>query len=786
MAINFNEILDLRKKIIENEFSKMNDMQKQAVFCTRGPLLILAGAGSGKTTVLVNRIANILRFGEAYESDRVFGDYSDDEIAQIEAAANGTSALSDELAQKLSVCRVSPWRILAITFTNKAATELKDRICARVGEAGNDIWASTFHSCCARILRRYGDRLGYSNHFAVYDTDDSKRLISDCMKALGIDEKMLPARAVMGEISRAKDEMRSPKDLKESAGSDNRLISVARLYELYQKRLKAADAMDFDDLIYNTVLLFKTCPDILQSYREQFKYIMVDEYQDTNMLQYQLISLLAGEEGNLCVVGDDDQSIYKFRGATIENILSFEHKYKTARVIRLEQNYRSTKNILSAANKVIENNSSRKGKTLWTQNDTGEMIHCYTAYDEQGEASYIAKTISDKVSQGANFSDFSILYRMNSQSQSIERVLVRSGIPYRIIGGHRFYERKEIKDMLAYLSVICNHSDSVRLKRIINVPKRSIGERSVEKIEEIASVLGESMFDVMCRSDEYSALSRSSEKMIEFCKLIDDLTEMLDNKEPLADMYDVLLESIDYITYLEKSSENKDSAIENIQELKSSLAKYEEENGEDATLQGFLEEVALMSDIDNYNSEADSVVLMTLHSAKGLEFPYVFIPGMEDDIFPSYRSTLSEEELQEERRLAYVGITRAKKELYFVNAESRMLFGKTTRNRPSRFIAELPQDIVKFERSNRPQGSMQRQAALSANGYSASRDFATVSQVSKSTEQFRVGDCVKHKVFGTGMILSAVLMGKDIMLEIAFDKAGTKKIMANYTKLVKL
>lgn len=782
MSLTSSEIVTLRKRIIENEFSRMNDMQKKAVFAVSGQLLILAGAGSGKTTVLVNRIANILRFGEAYESENLYGTYSDEETDEIERAARGEAELSDELAAKLSVGRVNPWRILAITFTNKAAKELKERICSKVGEAGQEIWASTFHSCCARILRRYGDLIGYSSHFTVYDTDDTKKLIRDCMKALNIDEKHLPIRSVQYQISNAKDRVKTSEELKREAGDDSRLISIAAIYEMYQKRLKTADAMDFDDIILNTVLLFKKCPDVLEKYREQFKYIMVDEYQDTNLLQYELISLLAGEDGNLCVVGDDDQSIYKFRGATIENILSFEKQYKNARVIRLEQNYRSTKTILSAANGVIANNEQRKGKTLWTDNEEGERIHVYTAFDEQGESSYIARTITERVSKGAKFSDFAVLYRMNSQSQNLERAFVRMGIPYRIIGGHRFYERMEIRDMIAYLAVICNHNDNIRLKRIINVPKRAIGESSVSRLENIAANLGESMYHIMNTSDEFSILSRVSPSLLEFCKLINDLTEMIDEGESLTSMYDTLIESIGYISYLKKASDHPDAAEENIWELKSSLAQYEEENGDEATLQGFLEEVALLTDIDNYNAESESVVMMTLHSAKGLEFPYVIIPGMEDGIFPGYHATLSEDELQEERRLAYVGITRAKKELFLVNAESRMIFGKTSRNRPSRFLGEIPQEFVKSERVERTSTSI---VAAMRNRpkptYEVERTITPTSSKPKAgAPTYKVGDRINHKIFGPGLIISATKTANDMILEVSFEKVGTKKLMANF------
>ncbi len=780
------EIAELRKKVIEKEFANLNDKQQEAVYTTQGPLLILAGAGSGKTTVLVNRIANILRWGEAYESDKVFGEYSDSEMTELQNAAEGNGTLSDELADKLSVSKVNPWRILAITFTNKAASELKERICKKVGDQGNDIWASTFHASCARILRRYGDNLGYSTHFTIYDTDDQKRLLKDCIKQLHIDEKMVPAKSVLSEISHAKDEMLTPKALKDRAAGDERILSISKIYNLYQQRLLASDAMDFDDIIFNTVILFKSFPEILEKYQDQFKYIMVDEYQDTNSLQYELIRLLADKHKNLCVVGDDDQSIYKFRGATVRNILEFEQDYENARVIKLEQNYRSTKNILTAANYVIKNNSARKEKTLWTQNTQGEKITWYTASDENDEGKFISKTVTAGVAKGMKYTDFAILYRMNSQSQVLERTLVRSGIPYKIVGGYRFYDRREIKDMMAYLNVISNHHDNQRMKRIINVPKRGIGDKSISQLEEIGNTIGQSMYETLQQSDEFEVLARSRDKLDAFLQLIDNLTDMLDEMS-IADMYEKMIKLIDYETFIKKESDRSNSAIENIHELTSSIAQYEEEYGEDATLQGFLEEVALMTDIDSYNDTEDNgkVVLMTLHSAKGLEFPNVFIPGMEENIFPGFQSTMSDEDMQEERRLAYVGITRAKENLYLINSESRMLFGHTTRNRPSRFLNELPEQIVEKKRREivrNPDVKMPEPKAVRRADIAKSK-VITSGVTKREKISYTVGMKVKHPVFGMGVILSVKPMASDNLLEIAFDTVGTKKMMSSFTKL---
>ena len=632
----------------------MNPRQLEAVLHTEGPLLILAGAGSGKTTVLINRIAYII----------------DQSLAK-------------------------PWQILAITFTNKAAGELKERLTAMLGDTGGDVWAATFHSTCARILRRDGDRIGYSSHFTVYDTDDSKRLVKDCQKALNIDDKMISHKSILSEISHAKDSMLSPADYQAAAGSDFRLAKIGAVYELYQKRLREADAMDFDDLLGNTVELFRQCPDVLEYYQNRFRYIMVDEYQDTNQVQYEFVRLLAEKSKNLCVVGDDDQSIYKFRGATIENIMSFEKSYPNAKVIRLEQNYRSTKNILNAANAVISNNEERKGKTLWTENPEGDKIQIHTSSNEQDEAGFVATTILEQVAKGRKYSDFAVLYRMNSQSNILEKVFVKSGIPYRIIGGHRFYERREIRDMIAYLSVINNPSDEIRLRRIVNQPKRSIGDKTIATASEIAGALGESLLEVLGRADEFDSLRRASVKLKAFYDMMQELIDANDDESvSLHELYELILEKTGYIEALRGEKEEAETRIENINELASNLLKFQEENGEEATLSAFLEEVSLMTDIDNYDETADTVVMMTMHSAKGLEFPVVFLPGFEEGIFPGLQAIYDPNEIQEERRLCYVAITRAKESLYLLNADSRMLFGSTSRNRPSRFSLEIPLDLI--------------------------------------------------------------------------------------------
>ena len=793
-----SEILALRRAVLEKDFARMNDRQKQAVFTVNGPLLILAGAGSGKTTVLINRIANILRYGDAYNSTYLRDDLDENDIAACKAYIENGTPLTTETQEHLSASACAPWRIMAITFTNKAAGELKDRLCAMLGETANDIWASTFHSTCARILRRDGERIGYSSHFTVYDTDDQRRLMKSILKELDISEKNITPKSILNEISRAKDSLISPAEYALTVGDDFRLKIISRAYTTYQKRLEDADAMDFDDLINKVVELFKKCPDVLEYYQNRFRYLMVDEYQDTNHAQYTFVRMLAEKSGNLCVVGDDDQSIYKFRGATIENILSFENTFQNATVIRLEQNYRSTQNILDAANAVIEHNTERKGKTLWTQNGTGAMIHLHTAENETDEAERITKIILDGVAAGRKFSDYAVLYRMNSQSLTFERNFAKSGVPHRIIGGTRFYERREIREMIAYLSVINNPSDEMRLRRIINTPKRSIGDRSVEVAAQIGQQTGETLFEVVSHAKDYPALSRAANKMTLFAAQMQGLIELNnDEKVTLGELYDELVERIDYLNFLKTDDpESAEDRAANVQELASNLRRFEEENPE-GSLSDFLEEVSLITDIDNYDNNADSVVLMTVHSAKGLEFPVVFLPGMEENIFPGMASVYAPSEVEEERRLAYVAITRAKEELYIFHAESRMIFGMTNRNRVSRFVEEIPEMLIEHTRSRdysaRP---------VSMPSFGGAKPFGEAPKTKSVAEAggftpkprikpapagtYRVGDTVLHKAFGTGLIVSATPMANDTLLEVAFDKVGTKKLFANFARLTKV
>lgn len=804
----YNNLAEIRRKIIEKDFSRMNDMQFKAVTTVRGPLLILAGAGSGKTTVIVNRIVNLIKYGNAYNSERVFTGFVESADVKLDSYYNGDSSVYEEIKPLLSVDAPEPWQILAITFTNKAADELKERLVDTLGDKGNDIWASTFHSACVRILRRFGDRIGYTSHFTIYDTDDSKRVIKDCQRQLNIDDKFLPQKAIASEISRAKDSLITPEEYAKNVYGDIRREDIAKVYSMYQKSLKNADAMDFDDIIVNTVELLRSDSEVLEYYRNRFRYIMVDEYQDTNHAQYVLVSLLAGGHNNLCVVGDDDQSIYSFRGATIENILSFENQFADAEVIRLEENYRSTQTILDAANAVISNNSDRKGKNLWTSNGEGEKITCKVLYDDIAEGKFVADSIMDSSSDGGSFSDNAVLYRMNSQSNIIERALVKSGIPYRIIGGHRFYDRKEIKDALAYLAVISNPNDSVRLRRIINEPKRGIGETTINNLFEISVRLAENIFDIMERSDEYAALSRSASKLKLFVRMIRHFIAY-GEQNTLAELFRYVMNESGYIQSLE-TDEKREERIENLDELYSAIARYEEENGDYATLEGFLEEVALLSDIDNYNAELDTVTLMTLHSAKGLEFPNVYIIGMENGVFPSMQSVSEPFQMEEERRLAYVGITRAKKKLYLSRALSRMQFGRTSMNPPSRFIGEIPSNLLDIQDSTvssfssfKPKSQnyygnagydsfsgYNNQHSNSENYTAKIPDLGIIQPDNIKTEdscaEFRKGDSVMHKKFGRGLIIGVQPLGNDILLEVAFDTVGTKKLMKKMARLEKI
>ena len=790
----------LRRAVIENCFEKLNDMQRQAVLKTEGPLLLLAGAGSGKTTVLINRIINLLRFGSGYEAELAPEWAGDSDLMTLACAVDDPESVSPEEIERLcAVDPPKPWEIIAITFTNKAAGELKARLEVACGEQGRDIWAHTFHTACTRILRRYIERLGYGSNFTIYDEDDKKRMMVSIIRDFGFDEKRFDPKGVMSAISRAKDNLIMPEEFAAQAGEDYYKKTVARIYAEYQKRCRKASALDFDDIICKTVELLQTEDDVREYYQRKFRYVLVDEYQDTNHAQYVLCSLLAGGWRNFCVVGDDDQSIYKFRGATIENILDFEHQYPDAHTIRLEQNYRSTGNILDAANHVIARNRGRKGKTLWTDSGAGDKIRLYQAENQDEEANYIAKTIAKAYGEGGKLKDFTVLYRNNALSNFLQTCFVRSGIPFAVVRGRSFLDSLEIRDMRAYLEVIHNPGDSVRLHRIINNPPRKIGAKTLENVAAIAAQEGDTEFAVICRADKYSDLSRGSAALLRFGEMISKLREQKD-QIPLVELYDQMLELSGYRLHLEaQGTDEARGRLENIQELKSNIVDYQkrcEEEGEHPTLEGFLEELSLISDVDKYDENADVVTMMTMHSAKGLEFPKVFIVGAEEGLFPSYRSMESDEEMEEERRLCYVALTRAKRELYITCSKRRMLYGQTMYGKPSRFIEEIPAELME-EVEVRPQrpaygqqggNSWQRGGTVSWQQGSAppprkrpaapSPSFASAPS---AAPQFRVGMTVKHKVFGVGVVQEVTPMGGDMLLNIRFEKVGDKLMMAKAT-----
>ncbi len=793
--IDKSNVIELRKKLIENEFKRMNDVQREAVFHSKGPLLILAGAGSGKTTVVVNRIAYLVKYGIAYDSEYLNSQFTIEDYENL-ISAKSSADLDEGTLRRLAVSPTPSWKVMAITFTNKAANELKERLEVILGERANDVWASTFHSGCARILRRDGYKINYTSKFSIYDTADSKALVKKCQTALDISEKFIPSREIISAISKAKDSMISADEYYKLAGYDNRKQKIGEIYKMYQSELRKANAMDFDDLLCNTVKLFKEFPDVLEYYQNRFDYIMVDEYQDTNMVQYEFVRLLADAKKNICVVGDDDQSIYKFRGATIENILNFEVNFEKSKVIRLEQNYRSSGNILKVANEVISNNTWRKGKELWTKSGDGEVVTVVTANNEQDEADKIADKILDGVSAGRSFSDFAVLYRMNAQSQVLERVFSKQGIPHRLLSGTRFYDRAEIKDLLAYLHVVNNPTDTIRFRRIINKPTRGIGAKTLENIDTIASQTGMTYLDVLNTRSQFPMLSKSEKSLAALANLFNELIDIYrDNVSEIDVLYDKILELTNYTGFVYDSEPDKAQVKkENIMELASSIQRYQKECTElekEASLSEFLEEISLVSDIDNYDEEANAVTLMTIHSAKGLEFPVVFLPGWEENVFPSYAVIQNPDEIEEERRLAYVAVTRAKENLHIYNAVTRMSFGQTSRNQQSRFIAEFPKKAVKFEKPEFS-GGYSFGSTPSYNSYYPTKNtqlpnFAKKepSKLTKNTIDFKEGDTVKHNIFGQGVILSTRPMGNDTLLEVAFDR-GTKMLGANFAKLEKI
>ena len=778
-----------RKRFIESNFTNLNPMQREAVLTTDGPLLLLAGAGSGKTTVLIHRILNILRFGRASDSNEVPDTITEDDVLFLESLDAPIDDFDLRRAQYLCALEpAAPWSVIAITFTNKAAAELKERLCAMLGPEADDIWAMTFHSACCRILRRDIERLGYTRSFTIYDTADSERMMKEIIRDMGLDDKTFPAKYVLSVISRQKDKMIDPSQMMEDIDNtcDYRMLHVARAYQRYQTKLKENNALDFDDIIFQTVRLLQEHEDVRTYYQRKFRYVLVDEYQDTNHMQYLLTSLLAGGYENICVVGDDDQSIYRFRGATIENILNFEKQYQGSRVIRLEQNYRSTQSILNAANAVIAHNVGRKGKRLWTANGQGDPIVVYEAADEGAEANYVAGQIITR-SKGKDFKNFAVLYRTNAQSNALEFAFKRNGIPYRVIGGMRFFDRAEVKDMLSYLCIINNRADDLRLNRIINNPPRGLGSKTIDTAVRLAQAEGKSLYSVVSDPYSYGPLEKAAGKLMQFTVIIEELAQLLDDGMSLPEFYEEVMLRSGYIAMLEnKPTEENKTRLENIRELKSSIQSYVQ-NAEIPTLAGFLEEIALYTDIEQYNDNDDAAVMMTMHSAKGLEFPEVFLVGFEDGLFPGMRAIGEPEEMEEERRLCYVAITRAKKKLTISHAKQRMLYGRTSAALPSRFLREIPENILVKKGA-----VLTYQPAKSFSSAPTRYDYASaISRISPTKTQqpassggksayleLNKGDMVQHTAFGKGMVLSVIKMGGDALLEIAFDQIGTKKLMA--------
>ena len=817
--------IQARHDAIATEYSNLNPCQRQGVLATEGPLLLLAGAGSGKTTVLIHRVANLLRFGRGSDTDEIPIPISEDEVQFLEQYAAAPDAAQRPLMEYLcAVEPARPWEVLAITFTNKAANELKERLGRMLGEeVAADVWASTFHSACVRILRRDIDRLGFDRSFTIYDSDDSKRVIKDIIKELELEEKSFPPREVQSIISRAKNDMQTPEDFAEQgkAINDWRKIRMGKVYSLYNKKLRDANALDFDDLLWHTVRLLETAGDVREYYQRKFRYILIDEYQDTNALQYRLAALLTNQAKNICVVGDDDQSIYRFRGADITNILSFERQFKGARVIRLEQNYRSTQNILDAANAVIRHNQGRKGKTLWTENGRGELVTVKTTYNESDEANFVLGQIMMYYRRGGSWGDCAVLYRTNAQSNAMEYACKRNGVPYKIYGGLKFFDRAEVKDMLAYLCVINNPTDDLRLRRIINVPARKIGAATVDKAQLIAARYGLTLYDVLCRAEEFPELKSSAAKLKPFTDMIEEMRRRLPDC-PLPEFYDYVCERSGYAPALrEKDDVESRGRLENVQELKSSILTYlENAEGTEPSLSGFLDEIALYTDLDSRADGDNCVTMMTMHAAKGLEFPQVFVVGMEEGLFPGNRAMGDGAEMEEERRLCYVAMTRAREKLTLTNARQRTLYGRTTPCMPSRFLNEIPEENMEWLSKPQPRSESweERDSDYGDRGYGSSyggygqRSAAPVvtrrepaepkagalrsaAGASKATPkaaaprmQIQAGETVEHDAFGRGLVLSVRAMGGDALVEVAFDSVGTKKLMlkmaAQHLKIV--
>ncbi len=805
------EFCRLRREVIGQTYQQLNPEQRKAVLATEGPLLLLAGAGSGKTTVLIHRVANLIRYGRGSDSDEAPGWATQQDLDFLRAYAAAPAKEGRLQADRLcALDPAPPWTIIAITFTNKAAGELKARLERMLGPSARDVWASTFHSACVRILRRDIEKLGFPSSFTIYDTDDSQRVMKDCIKELRFDDKQFPARSVLAAISRAKDKLQLAADFARECGAsgDFRLQRIAQLYTEYEKRLWEAGALDFDDIILHTVRLLQDHHDVLEYYQKKFRYVLIDEYQDTNNLQYLLSSLLAGGRENICVVGDDDQSIYRFRGATIENILSFEDQYKGCRTIRLEQNYRSTKSILAAANAVIRHNQGRKGKELWTAGREGEKVQLYTAMNENDEARFVADKLMEDYRAGKRWNSHAILYRMNAQSNQLEVAFKRSGIPYKVIGGTRFFDRAEVKDMLAYLCAIHNHADDLRLTRIINNPPRGIGQTTVDKARDIALRERLSLWEVASNASAYPELQKPAPKLAQFSAMLEELSA-LSRTMDLPSFYEEVVARTGYAAALQlKNDIESRTRLENVRELLTSINGYVENAEGEPSLAGFLDEIALYTDLDSHDPDEDAVVMMTMHSAKGLEFPTVFVVGMEEGIFPGIRAIGEAEEMEEERRLCYVALTRAKERLYLTCAGQRMLFGRTSTNRPSRFAGEIPAELLdqsgrsyldpaptggdwdEFDQT--PRVSTYREPYRPAYGGGERRTYtpprpqksaarpvfrSAVADSGPALPEYQKGDMLEHKAFGRGMVLSAQKMGGDVLLEIAFDGVGSKRLM---------
>ncbi|BED91545.1 MAG: UvrD-helicase domain-containing protein [Candidatus Improbicoccus pseudotrichonymphae] len=789
------EYRNLKRNFLESEFSHLNKEQKEAVFRVKGQVMVVAGAGSGKTTVIINRILNMLSYGNLYLDESVPKGLNHKLIYKMENVFEDKEKIEE--IKEIEIDKINPENILAITFTNKSAKELQIRLEAKMGKQAKDVLASTFHSFCVRILRQHAEKIGFSNDFTIYDTEDTRKMIKECQRDLGIDDKVFPIKNNMSAISKAKDELVSHEDFKERHQTDFKFLQVSQIYEMYQTRIKYANAMDFDDLIFNTVLLFNSKPEVLKFYQDKFKYVMVDEYQDTNYAQHVLVSKLIGKNGNLCIVGDDDQSIYKFRGAVVENMLDFEKQYENAHVIRLEQNYRSTKNILIAANSIISNNSGRKEKVLWTDNPKGNKIKLHTAFSEHDEVNVIVNEIKKRISLGANYSDFAVLYRMSSQSNVIERIFSKSGIPYKMLGGVRFFERKEVKDLISYFNVINNTGDEIRLRRIINRPKRSMGDRTINLITSLARENNKTMYDVMKDFQSYPDLNRCCVKITEFLNVMESLIKSYKKGSSLVDLYHEILDRTKYIDFLQQENDEVDNRVSNIKELASAVARYEKES-ENPSLSGFLEEVSLEPDknVDgNKKNATGEVVLATIHASKGLEFPVVFLPGFEEEIFPGIHCNFQPEDVEEERRLAYVAATRAKNELFILCATSRMIFGSTSHNRPSRFLSEIPEEIIvrtksqewtKVENEEKTSSSydIRVKSVISARNFGvASNSIISQNMEDLKRDVFSPGEDIIHEVLGRGKIISVVPKEMDSLLEIDFEKFGTKRIFSRFAKL---